>query len=89
MSDVEHMLGIVRDFGDIKGEMGEMKAEVRVIKHSLTNIDMSLVGLKNALNKIDNTQARGLGFFAGAAAVIGMVGGFLLFLAKLVFGGHG
>lgn len=71
----------------VAGDLGEMKADVRTIKHDLVNIQQGLLGLNEKLNGLTSQQARGLGFFAGAAFIITMVGGFLLATAKVLFGG--
>jgi hypothetical protein len=71
----------------VAGDIGEMKADVRTIKHDLVNIQQSMLGLNEKLNSLTNQQSRGLGFFAGAAMIITVFGGFLLAAVKLLFGG--
>lgn len=74
---------------DIKvaGDLGEMKADVRTIKHDLANIQQGMIALSTEMKGIATQQSRGLGFFAGAACIITMFGGAMLFLAKLLFAG--
>ena len=45
--------------------------------------------LTEKVSAINTQQARGLGFFAGIGFMIAGVGGLLLALGKLLFGGHG
>jgi len=77
----EHDITVARD-------MGELKADVRTIKHDVSNIQMSITGINNRLNSLSTQHARGLGFFAGAAFIITAAGGLLLTVAKLMFGGN-
>lgn len=45
--------------------------------------------LSDKIVAVNTQQARGLGFFAGAAFIIASAGGLLLTAAKLLFGGQG
>ena len=77
----ENDLQIVRD-------VSEMKADMRTVKHDVANIQQQLMGLDRALSGIKTQQARGLGFFAGAAFIITAAGGLLITMTKLLFGGN-
>lgn len=68
--------------------LGEMRADIRTVKHDLANVQMTLQSLDTRLNTLSTSQARGLGFFAGAAFILTSAGGLLLMLGKLIFGGH-
>lgn len=68
-------------------DIGEMKADVRTVKHDLANIQQGMIGLNEKLNSLSNQQNRGLGFFAGASMIITVFGGLLLVAAKALFGG--
>lgn len=72
----------------IARDVGELKADMRTVKHDMSNIKMMIDGLSNKLNSITNQQSRGLGFVAGAAFIITTFGAGLLALGKLLFGGH-
>jgi hypothetical protein len=82
MSEMDHNLRTAQD-------IGEMKADMRTVKHDISGIQQSLQGLDRRLNSLSNTQARGLGFFAGMAFILTAAGGLLLLIGKLMFGGAG
>lgn len=73
----------------IARDVGELKADMRTVKHDVAGIQQSITGLGDKLNAITNQQARGLGFFAGAAFIVTTFGAGLLALGKLLFGAHG
>ncbi|WP_016747319.1 hypothetical protein [Rhizorhabdus wittichii] len=73
----------------IARDVGELKADMRTVKHDVAGIQQALIGLGEKMNGISNQQARGLGFFAGAAFIVTAFGGLLLALGKMLFGGHG
>lgn len=77
----QHDLNIARD-------MGEMKADMRTVKHDLAGLMQSVSMLGEKMNSMSNQRAKGLGFFAGATFIIATFGGVLLFLGKLLFGAH-
>lgn len=77
----QHDLNVARD-------LGEMKADIRTVKHDLAGVQQVVNGLNDKLNLMNNSHARGLGFFAGAAFIITTFGAGLLALGKLLFGGH-
>ncbi|QTH22010.1 hypothetical protein HRJ34_00250 [Rhizorhabdus wittichii] len=66
----------------IARDVGELKADMRTVKHDLANVSVKL-------DRITGKQDRGLGFFAGAAFIVTAFGGLLLALGKMLFGGHG
>lgn len=68
-------------------DVGEMKADIRTVKHDLVNIQQGMLGLNEKLNALTNQQSRGLGFFAGAACIVTLFGGVLIALVKIIFGG--
>ena len=70
-------------------DIGEMKADVRTVKHDLANIQQGMIGLNEKLNSLSNQQSRGLGFFAGAACIVTLFGGVLITMAKVIIGGAG
>lgn len=76
---------------DIKvaGDLGEMKADIRTVKHDLANIQQGMIALGTKMDGVTNRQQRGLGFFAGMAFIITTFGAFLIALAKLVWLGGG
>lgn len=69
-------------------DVGEMKADMRTVKHDVANIQSQLQAIDRRLNTFTTTQARGLGFFAGVAFILTTAGGLLLALGKLIFGGQ-
>lgn len=82
----------------VAGDIGEMKSDVRTLKHDVANIQQGQIALSASfqataaalsekLNTMSNQQSKGLGFFAGAASIITLFGGAMLFLAKALFGG--
>ena len=72
----------------IARDVGELKADMRTVKHDVAGIQQSITGLGDKINGITNQQARGLGFFAGAAFIVTAFGGILLAVGRLLFGGH-
>lgn len=71
---------------DIKvaGDLGEMKADIRTVKHDLANIQQGMIALGNKFDTMNNQQSRGLGFFAGIAFIITVFGAVLIAIAKWV-----
>lgn len=67
-------------------DIGEMKADMRTVKHDIAGVQQQLQSIDRRLNALGNTQARGLGFFAGAAFILTAAGGLLLALGKMIFG---
>jgi hypothetical protein len=91
MADQDLTLQLLRELGEIKGQMGGMQADIRTVKHDLSNVQQGMTGLSSIVNSVTNRQARGAGFWAGIAFVVttgitalGVVIGGL----KLIFGGH-
>ncbi|MBB4642379.1 hypothetical protein [Rhizorhapis suberifaciens] len=78
----DHDLQIARD-------VGALQADVRTVKHDVANISSKLDSLSLQINNMGVRQAKGLGFFAGAAFILTGAGGLLLAAAKMLFGGHG
>ncbi len=95
-----------REFAEMRNKVGELDGTVRVVKHSVANMQMAQQGiaarfdkleerigdkidtLSDKVSAINTQQARGVGFFAGIAAVIMASGAVLVFLGKLLFGAH-
>lgn len=71
----------------VAGDIGEMKADVRTIKHDLANIQQGMIALSEKLSSVTNQQSRGVGFFAGMGVVVTAFGGVILIMFKLLFGG--
>jgi hypothetical protein len=71
----------------VAGDIGEMKADMRTVKHDLASIQQGMIALGAKIDGIGNQQARGLGFFAGMGVVVTAFAGILLATAKLLFGG--
>lgn len=71
----------------VSGDIGELKADMRTVKHDVANIQQGIIGLGAQLNAMSNQQSRGVGFFAGMGVVVTAFGGILLVMAKLLFGG--
>ncbi len=69
-------------------DIGEMRADMRTVKHDIANVQQQLQSIDRRLNTMGNTQARSLGFFAGVAFILTVSGGLLIALAKLFFGGQ-
>jgi hypothetical protein len=67
--------------------IGALETDVRTLKHDVGNVSTKIDGLSNQITQITNQQSKGLGFFAGAASIITLFGGAMLFLAKALFGG--
>lgn len=100
MADDSVMLSLSREIGELTEGVRTARhatnnlSQQMIALHGRIDKHEEKVGgkidvLVEKLSGITTTQARGLGFFAGVTAVIGVVGGFLLFMAKLIFGGHG
>jgi hypothetical protein len=68
-------------------DIGEMKADMRTVKHDIANVQQQLSSIDRRLNTMGNSQARSLGFFAGIAFILTGAGGLLLVVAKFIFGG--
>lgn len=90
---------LASEVAGLKADIADVKAETRVTKHDVVNLRDMFAGLGHRLDKLEDkiigkietinmTQARGLGFFAGVSAVVTIAGGFMLALAKMLFG-HG
>lgn len=75
----EYDLGIARD-------VGEMKADIRTIKHDMVGFQQQMMLLDGKLSTLNTEKAKGLGFFAGAAFIVTTFGGILLVAAKALFG---
>lgn len=84
---------------NVAGQLGEMKADMRTVKHDLAGLSGKVDGLSSqmtanvaaltaAISKVHTKQERSLGFFAGIAFVIVSAGGILIAIAKLIFGAH-
>lgn len=82
----------------VAGDIGEMKADVRTLKHDVGNIqqgqialgarfDAATASLTDKLNSMSNQQSRGVGFFAGMGVVVTAFGGVVFVMFKLLFGG--
>lgn len=69
-------------------DIGEMKADMRTVKHDIASIQQTLQGLDRRMTAHATSQARGLGFFAGVAFILTTAGGLLLLLGKMMFGGQ-
>ncbi len=67
-------------------DIGGLQADVRTIKHDVANMNGKIDGLSAQIATINTQQARGLGFFAGVAFILGGTGALLLAFAKLIFG---
>jgi hypothetical protein len=78
----EYDLGVARD-------VGEMKADIRTIKHDLVGLQQSFTLINDKINNLGNDKARGLGFFAGASFIVTTFGALLIGLAKLILVGGG
>lgn len=77
----DHDLSVARD-------IGSLQADMRTVKHDVANISAKIDGLAAQLSKSNVTQARGLGFFAGAAFIITTAGGLLITVTKLLWGAN-
>ncbi len=73
---------------NIARDLGALTADMRTAKHDITNISAKIDGLSHQITQITNTHSKGLGFIAGATAVIGGVSALLIMLAKMAFGGN-
>lgn len=71
---------------DVKtaGEIGEMKADIRTLKHDTAQISAKLDSIGNQIGALTNQQSKGLGFFAGAAFIVATFGAALIGFAKLI-----
>jgi len=78
----DHDLSIARD-------VGALQSDVRTLRHDVTNVSSKLDAISNQISMINNQQARGLGFFAGAAMIITVFGGLLIAAIKLLFASKG
>ncbi len=56
---------------------------------SQEKISTKLDSLGDKIAAINTSNARGVGFFSGMAFMVTACGGMLLFLGKILFGGHG
>lgn len=70
---------------NVAGQLGEMRADVRTVKHDVANLSGKMDGLSAQITAITSKQERSLGFFAGVAFIIVSAGGLLIAFAKLVF----
>lgn len=89
----EHDVGVAKD-------IGSLQADMRTVKHDLANVSQKIDSqaalftskidaLSTQIATLNTGQARGLGFFAGAAFVLTSCMGVLIGFAKLLFGPHG
>lgn len=69
-------------------DIGGLQADVRTIKHDVANLSGKIDGLSAQIATVNTQQARGLGFFAGVAFILGSTGALLLAAARLIFGPH-
>lgn len=67
--------------------IGALETDVRTLKHDVGSVSTKIDGLSNQISQINNQQSKGLGFFAGASAVVTLFGGVLIAIFKLAFGG--
>lgn len=74
----EYDLTVARD-------VGEMKADIRTIKHDIVGLQQSVMLMNETVSGFKNDKARGLGFFAGASFIVATFGGLLLAAAKILF----
>jgi hypothetical protein len=73
---------------NVAGQLGEMRADMRTVKHDVANLSGKMDGLSAQIAAINTKQERSLGFFAGVGFIIVSVGGLLIGFAKLIFGQH-
>lgn len=82
----------------VSGDIGELKADMRTVKHDVANIQQGQIALgaqfaaataslSDKLNTMSNQQSRGVGFFAGMGVVVTAFSGVFLVMLKLIFGG--
>lgn len=76
-----------------KHDVGNLKEMFSGLGLRIDRLDEKLVSklesLADRLTTLNIKQERGLGFFAGMGAVVTVVGGFLLAVAKVLFGDAG
>jgi hypothetical protein len=81
-------------------DVGEMKADIRTVKHDIANIQQGLIALSSEMKgvtsqfndkvqQVSGRQERGLGFFAGVAFIFTAFGAVLIAITKLVIVGGG
>lgn len=91
--------GLKVDIARVEAETRVTKHDVANLKEMFSGLgvridrlDEKLVNkleiLSDRLTGLNLKQERGLGFFAGVSAVITIAGGFLLAVAKLLFGAN-
>lgn len=68
----------------VAGDIGEMKADMRTVKHDLGAIQQGMIALGVKIDGVTNQQSKGLGFFAGAAFIVTTFGAALIVFAKLI-----
>jgi len=76
----ENDLAVARD-------ISALQTDLRTVKHDVAGVSTKIDAISNQIATINNQQSKGLGFFAGAASIITLFGGAMLFLAKALFGG--
>lgn len=72
----------------IARDVGALQADVRTVKHDIVQISSKIDGVSAQISRANLMQARGLGFFAGAAFIITSAGSLLIAFAKLIWGAH-
>lgn len=73
---------------NVAGQLGEMRADMRTVKHDVANLSGKMDALSAQISTINTKQERSLGFFAGITFIIVSAGGLLITFAKLIFGPH-
>lgn len=71
---------------NVAGQMGELRADMRTVKHDISNLSGKMDALSTQISTINTKQERSLGFFAGVGVIFGSTGALLLAFAKLIFG---
>lgn len=66
-------------------DVGELRADMRTVKHDLSGVQQSLTLINDKLNSIAVDRSKGLGFFAGASFIIATFGGLLIAAIKILF----
>lgn len=77
----DHDLSVAKD-------IGSLQADMRTVKHDTAQISTKLDALSNQISKLNTSNARGLGFFAGIAFILTTAGGLLIAVTKLIFSPH-
>lgn len=77
----EHDVNVARD-------IGSLQADMRTVKHDVAGVSSKIDGLSMQISNLAQGQSRGLGFFAGASAVLTLCGAFIIAAFKYAFGQH-